>query len=83
MRYILLHDNISYDWDDYDKYGAVLYDCVEHKAFTSGYGHGYDLKYRDELISLKEALSMGVVTENEIKQNIVKAFGLSFEKIDL
>lgn len=82
-RYILLHDNISYDWDDYEKYGAVLYDCVEHKAFSCGYGHGYDLEYRDDLISLKEALSMGIVSENEIKQYIVKAFGLSFEKIDL
>lgn len=82
-RYILLHDNISYDWDDYDKYGAVLYDCVDHKVFTSGYGHGTDLRFRDETISLKEALSMGIVTENEIKQYIVKAFGLSFEKIDL
>jgi hypothetical protein len=82
-RYILLHDNISFDWDDYYKYGAVLYDCVEKTVFSTSYGHGTDLEYRNETISLKEALSMGVVTENEIKQYIVKAFGLSFEKIDL
>lgn len=82
-RYILLQDNIAYDNDDYYVYGAVLYDCVEKVVFSTSYGHGVDLEYRNETISLKEAILMGIASENDIKKCIVKAFGLSFEKIDI
>jgi hypothetical protein len=82
-RYVLLEDNIPYDWDDYDLWGAVLYDCVEKEIITKAYGHGTDLSCRAECCSLDMAVSLGLTTEDEIKEYIISNYRLSFEKFDI
>ena len=81
-RYVLLHDNIAYDNDDYYVWGAVLYDCEERKIAVKTYGHGTDLD-RTNVVELDEALTNGIVTTDEIKEYIVQDFDFSFKRIDL
>ena len=81
-RYVMLEDRICYDWDDYEVWGCVMFDLVENKIVTSGYGHGTDLSVRKETIDLKSALDAGLVNESTIIDNIINDFGFSFAKVD-
>jgi hypothetical protein len=81
-RYVLLHDNVAYDNDDYNVWGAILYDCEEKKITIRHYGHGVDLD-RTNVVELDEALTNGIVTINEIKEYIVQDFDFSFKRINL
>jgi hypothetical protein len=82
-RYILLEDKICYDWDDYEVWGAVLYDRETNEVFTSQYGHGTDLAYRNECYTLEEALANGFNGEQDIRSTMVENLGITFDTLDL
>lgn len=65
FRYIILEDGITYDNDDYEVWGAVLYDTIEKKVHTTAYGHGTDMKERSNSIELCNVSS-------DIKQSLIE-----------
>lgn len=77
-RYILLEDEICYDWDDYNLWGAVLFDLEEKVVKTSKYGHGSDLKERAECIGIEESVESGLITYDELLSCIFRLLGISY-----
>lgn len=78
-NFVVLENDIAYDWDDYGVWGAVLYG-VENKSITTiKYGHGRSLEDclganvgAFEIHNLGDAVSKGLVSEDEIKEVIVR-----------
>lgn len=81
-RYVVLEDAIPYDWDDYDVWGAVLFDRYTNEIVTSKYGHGSDLSERPASISLSDALSTNLVTEKKLLDVIVKQLNITLPNIE-
>lgn len=75
-KFVILEDDIAYDWDDYGVWGAVLYDVANKTITTSKYGHGTDLStsYEEgtEFIHFKDALEKGIITNEEVIESIVR-----------
>lgn len=71
VNYIVLEDGICYDNDDYDVYGAVLFDLNTREILTVKYGHGVDMPQRKESKELDLAIASGLITEEELKQVLV------------
>ena len=71
VNYIVLEDGICYDNDDYDVYGAVLFDLNTREILTVKYGHGVDMPQRNESKELDLAIACGLITEEELKQVLV------------
>ena len=81
IKYVLLEDGIPYDWDDYDVYGAVLYDVENDTIVTTKYGHGCSMSLDSSGMGYKAAIEEGVVTEEQLKRACLKKIPLYLEYI--
>ena len=71
IRYIVLEEGIGYDNDDFDVYGAVLYDMDKKCITSTRYGHGTPMKERKESVTLEQAIERGLITERELKKFLI------------
>ena len=81
--YILLEDEICYDWDDYGVWGAVLFDLSTKKIITEQYGHGCDLRCRKECVNLNDAVEQGLTTIDELINLMCSQLGFNFNRVDM
>lgn len=64
-KYIVLEDEIPYDWDDYNVWGVIFYNITKDEIETSKFGHGTDwlgrkesIEYDDATQEIKDAIRM-------------------------
>lgn len=82
-RFILLESGIAYDWDDYDVYGSVLFDIENNEITTTKYGHGTGMSVSGNVMSVKDAISAGVVTCEQLINVMIKSLGISFSNASI
>ena len=83
FRYIILKDGICYDNDDYELFGAVLFDVVDNKIVSTKYGHGVDMIERNESINIDEAINENLINIADIISVIINDLKIGFAGIDL
>ena len=66
IKFVILEDMIPYDFEDCDKWGAVLFDIEKKQIITSKYGHGVDMNERKNSIELDYAIEHNLVSIEEI-----------------
>lgn len=81
--FILLEDEICYDWDDYGVWGAVLFDLTTKKIITKTYGHGNDLSCRNKCVNLNDAVEQGLITIDELINLMCSQLGFNFNRVDM
>lgn len=62
IKFVILEDKIPYDFDDFDLWGAILFDIENNKIVTSKYGHGQDMVERSSSIELDYAIENNLVS---------------------
>ena len=66
IKFVILEDMIPYDFEDCDKWGAVLFDIENKQIITSKYGHGVDMNERKNSVELDYAIEHNLVSIEEM-----------------
>lgn len=80
-RYVILENDIAYDWDDYYVWGAVLYDISMNCIVTTKYGHGTDMTMDAPTIELDEAIKIGLVTPEQIITCMINELPVATDRV--
>lgn len=76
IKFVILEDMIPYDFEDYDKWGAVLFDIENKQIITSKYGHGVDMNERKNSVELDYAIEHNLVSIETMIDVAVNGLGI-------
>lgn len=76
IKFVILEDGIPYDFDDFDLWGAVLFDIENNEIVTSKYGHGQDMAERSSSVELDYAIENNLVSIETMIDAAVNELGI-------